>query len=131
MPQCFRRTLRTLARLGGRNAVRIDAYVLPPPSFRFRSTTDTLGFGCDLPAAGRSRDFHPLERALAGRTQKQQIRRSKGRGVCCSCFTVRGLFRFYKGIAEAGGKAFRDASRFAEDGQFGDIFKGHLINCGH
>ena len=40
-----------------------------PPSFRFRLTTDTLGFGYDLPAAGRSRDFHPLERALAGRTR--------------------------------------------------------------
>ena len=44
------------------------ARVLPLPSFRFRLTTDTLGFGYDLPAAGRSRDFHPLERALAGRT---------------------------------------------------------------
>jgi hypothetical protein len=44
------------------------ARVLPPPSFRFRLATDTLGFGYDLPAAGRSRDFHPLERALAGRT---------------------------------------------------------------
>ena len=29
LPQCFRRTLRTLARLGGRNAVRIDAYGIP------------------------------------------------------------------------------------------------------
>ena len=46
------------------------ARVLPPPSFRFRLTTDTFGFGYDLPAAGRSRDFHPLERALAGRTEK-------------------------------------------------------------
>ena len=45
------------------------ARVLPLPSFRFRFTTDTLGFGCDLPAAGRSRDFHPLECALAGRTK--------------------------------------------------------------
>ena len=44
--------------------------VLPPPSFRSRLATDTLGFDYDLPAAGRSRDFHPLERALAGRTQK-------------------------------------------------------------
>ena len=44
--------------------------VLPPPSFRFLLTTDTLGFGYDLPAAGRSRDFHPVERALAGRTKK-------------------------------------------------------------
>ena len=47
------------------------ARVLPPPSFRFRFTTDTLGFGCDLPAAGWSWDFHPLERALAGRTKKR------------------------------------------------------------
>ena len=45
------------------------ARALPPPSFRFRLATDTLGFGYDLPAAGRSRDFHPLERALAGRTK--------------------------------------------------------------
>ena len=44
------------------------ARVLPPPSFRFRLATDTLGFGYDLPTAGRSRVFHPLERALAGRT---------------------------------------------------------------
>jgi hypothetical protein len=42
--------------------------VLPPPSFRFRLAADTLGLGYDLPTAGRSRDFHPLERALAGRT---------------------------------------------------------------
>ena len=48
------------------------ARVLPLPSFRFRLTTDTLGFGYDLPAAGRSRDFHPLERALAGRTTAQR-----------------------------------------------------------
>ena len=46
------------------------ARVLPLPSFRFRLATDTFGFGCDLPAAGRSWDFHPLERALAGRTEK-------------------------------------------------------------
>ncbi len=50
------------------------AIVLPLPSLRFRLTTDTLGFGYDLPAAGRSRDFHPLERALAGRTNMRQTR---------------------------------------------------------
>ena len=49
--------------------------VLPPPSFRFRLATDTLGFGYDLPAAGRSRDFHPLERALAGRTMMKRTQR--------------------------------------------------------
>ena len=47
------------------------ARALPPPSFRFRLTTDTLGFGYALPATERSRDFHPLERALAGRTMKK------------------------------------------------------------
>ena len=45
------------------------ARVLPLPSFRFRLAADTLGFGYDLPTAGQSRDFHPLERALAGRTK--------------------------------------------------------------
>ena len=44
--------------------------VLPPPSFGFHLAMDTLGFGCILPTAGRIRDFHPLERALAGRTKK-------------------------------------------------------------
>ena len=43
---------------------------LPPPFFRFCLTTDTLGLGYILPAAGRIRDFHPLERALTGRTAK-------------------------------------------------------------
>ena len=44
-----------------------------PASFRFRLSTDTLAFGYDLPAAGRSRDFHPLECALAGRTKKKGL----------------------------------------------------------
>jgi len=34
---------------------------LPPASFRFRLAADTLALGCALPAAGRARDFHPLE----------------------------------------------------------------------
>jgi hypothetical protein len=34
---------------------------------------DTLGFGYILPTAGRIRDFHPLERALAGRTEKMGL----------------------------------------------------------
>ena len=42
---------------------------LPPPFFRFCLTADTLGLSYILPAAGRIRDFHPLERALTGRTQ--------------------------------------------------------------
>ena len=30
---------------------------------------DALAFGCTLPTARRVRDFHPLERALAGHTE--------------------------------------------------------------
>ena len=45
-----------------------QARVLPPSFFRFRLTTDTLDLGYILPTAGRIRDFHPLERALTGRT---------------------------------------------------------------
>ncbi len=33
--------------------------------------SDALDFGCILPTAGRIWDFHPLERALAGRTTKK------------------------------------------------------------
>ncbi|MDO5336264.1 MAG: hypothetical protein Q4E89_02210 [Eubacteriales bacterium] len=32
---------------------------------------DALALGCTLPTAGRVRDFHPLERAPAGRTEKK------------------------------------------------------------
>jgi len=44
---------------------------LPPASFRFPVTRDTLAFGYILPTAGRIRDFHPLERVPAGRTIKK------------------------------------------------------------
>ena len=47
-----------------------QARVLPPSFFRFCLTTDTLDLGYILPTAGRIRDFHPLERALTGRTTK-------------------------------------------------------------
>lgn len=43
---------------------------------------DALAIGCTLPTAGRVRDFHPLERAPAGRTKK-----SNHHG--CDCFSVR------------------------------------------
>ena len=46
-----------------------QARVLPPASFGFPVTGDTLAFGYILPTAGRIRDFHPLERAPAGRTK--------------------------------------------------------------
>ena len=54
-----------------------QARVLPLSFFRFCLTTDTLDLGCILPTAGRIRDFHPLERALTGRTAKP------GRGKSC------------------------------------------------
>lgn len=40
-----------------------------PTFFGFCLTTDTLAFGEVLPAAEWVRDFHPLERALTGRTK--------------------------------------------------------------
>jgi len=43
---------------------------LPPSFFRFCLAADTLDLGYILPTAGRIRDFHPLERALTGRTQR-------------------------------------------------------------
>ena len=42
-----------------------------PASFRFHLAMDTLAFGYILPATGRIRDFHPLERAPAGRTMRR------------------------------------------------------------
>ena len=48
-----------------------QARVLPPSFFRFCLAADTLDLGYILPTAGRIRDFHPLERALTGRTQKR------------------------------------------------------------
>ena len=56
---------------------------LPPPFFRFCLTADTLGLSYILPAAGRIRDFHPLERALTGRTRKNG-RRKASRSHCAS-----------------------------------------------
>ncbi|MBO4928818.1 MAG: hypothetical protein J6D61_00035, partial [Clostridia bacterium] len=47
-----------------------QARVLPPSFFRSRLAMGTLDLGYILPTAGRIRDFHPLERALTGRTEK-------------------------------------------------------------
>jgi hypothetical protein len=44
---------------------------LPPTSFRFPVTRDTLAFGYILPTAGWIRDFHPLELCHARHTQKK------------------------------------------------------------
>ena len=56
-----------------------QARVLPPSFFRSRLTTDTLDLGYILPTAGRIRVFHPLERALTGRTSKMTTWISPGR----------------------------------------------------
>ena len=50
-----------------------QARVLPPSFFRFHLAMDTLDLGYILPTAGRIRDFHPLERALTGRTSKPLV----------------------------------------------------------
>lgn len=46
---------------------------LPPASFRFPVTQDTLALGYILPAVGRIGDFHPLKHAPAGRTRKKSM----------------------------------------------------------
>ena len=52
---------------------------LPPASFRFPVTWDTLALGYILPAVGRIRDFHPLKHAPAGRTSENPAdRKSAG-----------------------------------------------------
>ncbi|SET90183.1 hypothetical protein SAMN04487771_106411, partial [[Clostridium] aminophilum] len=47
-----------------------QASALPRASFRPTPHGGALASGCILPTAGRIRDFHPLERAPAGRTKK-------------------------------------------------------------
>ena len=49
---------------------------LPPASFRFPVTQDTLALGYILPAVGRIGDFHPLKHAPAGRTKKDPAEHS-------------------------------------------------------
>ena len=55
---------------------------LPPASFRFPVTRDTLALGYILPAVGRIRDFHPLKHAPAGRTSKNPLRFLEPQGIC-------------------------------------------------
>ena len=52
--------------------------VLPPSFFRFHLTMDTLDLGYILPTAGRIQDFHPLERALTGRTKAKPRANARG-----------------------------------------------------
>lgn len=46
---------------------------LPRASFRSRLATDTLASGYALGATSCARDFHPLEHAHAGRTEKREV----------------------------------------------------------
>ena len=46
---------------------------LPPTSFRFRLTTNTLVFGYVFPATGQTPVFHRLETCAAGRTRKRAV----------------------------------------------------------
>ena len=46
---------------------------LPRASFRFHLAMDTLASGYALGATPCARDFHPLERAHAGRTKNSQL----------------------------------------------------------
>ena len=46
---------------------------LPPTSFRFRLTTNTLVFGYVFPATGQTPVFHRLETCAAGRTSKMGL----------------------------------------------------------
>ena len=55
---------------------------LPPASFRSRLAADTLALGYVLGATPCTRDFHPLERAHAERTNKAPVFR---RGVVYVC----------------------------------------------
>ena len=48
-----------------------QASALPRASFRPTPHGGALASGCILPTAGRIRDFHPLERAPAGRTKER------------------------------------------------------------
>ena len=43
---------------------------LPPASFKFQPTMDTLAIGYTLPAIGRVADLHRVENVRAGRTKK-------------------------------------------------------------
>ena len=45
---------------------------------------DALAFGCILPTAGRIRDFHPLERAPAGRTRNVKLSNTRTISRCTS-----------------------------------------------
>ena len=65
LPSCATLYVVSVRQARGLPAVSLFPH---PASFRSRLTTDTLAFGCLLPATGRIRVFHPLETCAAGRT---------------------------------------------------------------
>ena len=64
-------------KMGVKALLKKHFHTTDPASFRFPVAGDTLAFGYLLPAAGRIRNFHPLECALAGRTTKNGLLRAK------------------------------------------------------
>ena len=70
-----------------------QASALPRASFRPTPHGGALASGCILPTAGRIRDFHPLERAPAGRTKDGR----SGSHLFCRFLMVRFISEgFYK-----------------------------------
>ena len=61
---------------------------LPPASFRFPVTQDTLALGYILPAVGRIGDFHPLKHAPAGRTTKETGYKTYRPPICNRIFRL-------------------------------------------
>ena len=83
--------------------------VLPPASFRFHLTMDTLALGYSLPATGRLRDFHPLEHAPAGRTTKKVRQHT----TLTYLFIFPQLYYFHRLASNANIYMFCDFSRIA------------------
>ncbi|MBR2214854.1 MAG: hypothetical protein IJ849_03725, partial [Selenomonadaceae bacterium] len=66
---------------------------LPPASFRFHLTMDTLALGYILPTTGRIPDLHRLEMCAAGRTQK-----GTSREFLRGAFLLRGQCNCHKAV---------------------------------
>lgn len=79
---------------------------LPPASFRPRLAADTLALGYVLGATPCTRDFHPLERAHAERTNKPPVIR-RGLFTCVSSRMGKSYFLlseiFYWGFTASAG----------------------------
>ena len=70
---------------------------------------DALAIGCTLPTAGRVRDFHPLERALAGHTTKKVRQHT----TLTYLFIFPQLYYFHRLASNANIYMFCDFSRIA------------------